>query len=138
MTREKMTYQSRQGGTHRFIKVLAFSALLATSALRAPTIFVSPINVSTSTQTELESNKGTSPSKAKTIIVERLDRGNFQAANDLQKRVRGIGMRPVEKMVDNGLTIKASGPFNEPNGVTKKDGSGSSRRSSCPYVDSEG
>ena len=133
-----MTYQSRQGSTHRFIKALAFSALLAASGLGASAAFASPINVNTATQTELESIKGIGPSKAKTIIVERLDRGNFQAANDLQKRVRGIGMRPVEKMVDNGLTIKASGPFNEPNGVTKKDGSGTSRRSSCPYVDSEG
>ena len=70
-----------------------------------------PINVNTATQTELESIKGIGPSKAKTIIAERLDGGHFQDANDLQKRVRGIGMKSVEKMVDNGLTIEAPSSF---------------------------
>jgi len=88
----------------------------------------SPINVNTATQTELESIKGIGPSKAKTIIAERTDGGHFQDANDLQKRVRGIGMRSVEKMVDNGLTIEAPSSFREPNGRTKKEGGASSRR----------
>jgi competence protein ComEA len=95
MNGEKMTYQSRQGGTHRFLKALAFSALLAASSLGASAVFASPINVNTATQTELESIKGIGPSKAKTIIAERLDGGHFQDANDLQKRVRGIGMKSV-------------------------------------------
>jgi competence ComEA-like helix-hairpin-helix protein len=90
----------------------------------------SPINVNTATQTELESIKGIGPSKAKTIIAERTDGGHFQDANDLQKRVRGIGMRSVEKMVDNGLTIEAPSSFREPNGRTKKEGGASSRRNS--------
>ena len=35
-----------------------------------------------------------------------------QDANDFQRRVRGINMRSVEKMVDNnGLTIEAPGSF---------------------------
>ncbi|MBU3626930.1 helix-hairpin-helix domain-containing protein [Polynucleobacter sp. JS-Safj-400b-B2] len=88
----------------------------------------SPINVNTATQTELESIKGIGPSKAKTIIAERLDGGHFQDANDLQKRVRGIGMKSVEKMVDNGLTIEAPSSFREPNGRTKKESSASGRR----------
>ena len=91
--------------------------------------YASPINVNTATQTELESIKGIGPSKAKTIIAERLDGGHFQDANDLQKRVRGIGMKSVEKMVDNGLTIEAPSSFREPNGRTKKEGGASSRRS---------
>ena len=89
-----------------------------------------PINVNTATQTELESIKGIGPAKAKTIIAERLDGGHFQDANDLQKRVRGIGMRSVEKMVDNGLTIEAPSSFREPNGRSKKEGGASGRRSS--------
>ena len=89
-----------------------------------------PINVNTATQTELESIKGIGPSKAKTIIAERLDGGHFQDANDLQKRVRGIGMKSVEKMVDNGLTIEAPSSFREPNGRTKKEGDSASRRNS--------
>ncbi|WP_251371245.1 helix-hairpin-helix domain-containing protein [Polynucleobacter sp. TSB-Sco08W16] len=104
------------------------SAVLAIASLGLAN--ASPINVNTATQSELESIKGIGPSKAKTIITERTDGGHFQDANDLQKRVRGIGMRSVEKMVDNGLTIEAPSSFREPNGRTKKEGSASSRRNS--------
>jgi len=104
----------------------AFVVALVVSSLGLAT--ASPINVNTATQSELESIKGIGPSKAKTMIAERLDGGHFQDANDLQKRVRGIGMKSVEKMVDNGLSIEAPSSFREPNGKTKKEGSASSRR----------
>ena len=110
----------------QLLKSLVFSVFVAVSGLAA----ASPINVNTATQSELESIKGIGPSKAKTIIAERLDGGHFQDANDLQKRVRGIGMKSVEKMVDNGLTIEAPSSFREPNGRTTKEGSGTSRRGS--------
>jgi competence protein ComEA len=127
-TGEKMT---------RNLNLGSFGSLVRASAI-ALTIFVSglglanssPINVNTATQTELESIKGIGPAKAKTIIAERLDGGHFQDANDLQKRVRGIGMKSVEKMVDNGLTIEAPSSFREPNGRTKKEGGASGRRNS--------
>lgn len=109
---------------NQLLKSLLFSAMLAMSTLSA----ASPINVNTATQSELESIKGIGPSKAKTIISERLDGGYFQDANDLQKRVRGIGMKSVEKMVSNGLTIEAPSSFREPNGRTNKEGSSSARR----------
>jgi competence protein ComEA len=111
---------------NHLLKSLVFSVIVAVSGLVA----ASSINVNTATQTELESIKGIGPSKAKTIIAERLDGGHFQDANDLQKRVRGIGMKSVEKMVDNGLTIEAPSSFREPNGRTIKEGSSTSRRSS--------
>ena len=111
---------------NQLLKSLVFSVLLAASGLAAAT----PINVNTATQSELESIKGIGPSKAKTIIAERLDGGHFQDANDLQKRVRGIGMRSVEKMVDNGLTIEAPSSFREPHGRTNKEASSASRRGS--------
>lgn len=111
---------------NQLLKSLVFSVLVAVSALSA----ASPVNVNTATQSELESIKGIGPSKAKTIIAERLDGGHFQDANDLQKRVRGIGMKSVEKMVSNGLTIEAPSSFREPNGRTNKEGSSSPRRSS--------
>jgi len=114
-----------------------FNNLMRAAALSATLVFASlgvaiasPINVNIATQSELESIKGIGPSKAKTIIAERLDGGHFQDANDLQKRVRGIGMRSVEKMVDNGLTIEAPSSFREPNGRTQKEGGASSRRHS--------
>jgi competence protein ComEA len=111
-----------------FMRSALVSAVLAIASLGLAN--ASPINVNTATQSELESIKGIGPSKAKTIITERTDGGHFQDANDLQKRVRGIGMRSVEKMVDNGLTIEAPGSFREPNGRTKKEGGASSRRNS--------
>ena len=106
----------------------AFVVALVVSSLGLAN--ASPINVNTATQSELESIKGIGPSKAKTIIAERLDGGHFQDANDLQKRVRGIGMKSVEKMVNNGLSIEAPSSFREPNGRTKKEGGASSRRNS--------
>jgi competence ComEA-like helix-hairpin-helix protein len=106
------------------------SALVTTAVFISAGVSASPINVNTATQTELESIKGIGPAKAKTIIAERLDGGHFQDANDLQKRVRGIGMKSVEKMVDNGLTIEAPSSFREPNGRSKKEGGATSRRNS--------
>jgi competence ComEA-like helix-hairpin-helix protein len=117
-----------QSGSNHFIKSMLVSAFLAISSIGL--VNASPVNVNTATQSELESIKGIGPAKAKTIIAERTDGGHFQDANDLQKRVRGIGMKSVEKMVDNGLTIEAPGSFREPNGRTKKEGGGSSRRHS--------
>jgi competence protein ComEA len=111
---------------NQLLKSLLFSVLLAVSGLAAAT----PINVTTATQSELESIKGIGPSKARTIITERLDGGHFQDANDLQNRVRGIGMKSVEKMVDNGLTIEAPSSFREPHGRTNKEASRASRRGS--------
>ena len=111
-----------------FMRSALVSAALAISSLGFAQ--ASPINVNIATQSELESIKGIGPSKAKTIIAERLDGGHFQDANDLQKRVRGIGMKSVEKMVDNGLTIEAPSSFREPHGRTKKEGGASNRRNS--------
>ena len=113
---------------NNLMRAAALSATLAFTSLGVA--IASPINVNSATQSELESIKGIGPSKAKTIIAERLDGGHFQDANDLQKRVRGIGMRSVEKMVDNGLTIEAPSSFREPNGRTQKEGGASGRRNS--------
>ena len=103
------------------MKALILSTMLYLGSLGMAS--AEPINVNTATQSELESIKGIGPAKAKTIIAERLDGGHFQDANDLQKRVRGIGMKSVEKMVDNGLTIESPSSFREPHGKTKKEGS---------------
>ena len=123
-----MTQNLNLGSARNFLKAAAVAMMLYLSG--AGVVYSNPINVNTATQSELESIKGIGPSKAKTIIAERLDGGHFQDANDLQKRVRGIGMKSVEKMVDNGLTIEAPSSFREPNGRTKKEGATSGRRSS--------
>jgi competence ComEA-like helix-hairpin-helix protein len=119
---ERMNQYSAYTVIKGFVKAIAFSATILVGGLSLAG--AEPINVNTATQSELESIKGIGPSKAKTIIAERLDGGHFQDANDLQKRVRGIGMKSVEKMVDNGLTIEAPSSFREPNGKTQKESSG--------------
>jgi competence ComEA-like helix-hairpin-helix protein len=125
---EKMTQYLKLVKVQGFVRAVAVALTFLTSSMGLSQ--ASPINVNTATQSELESIKGIGPAKAKTIIAERLDGGHFQDANDLQKRVRGIGMKSVEKMVDNGLTIEAPSSFREPNGRTKKEGGASSRRNS--------
>ena len=127
-TGELMNKYLNIGIAKGLMRSAAFVVALVVSSLGLAT--ASPINVNTATQSELESIKGIGPSKAKTIIAERLDGGHFQDANDLQKRVRGIGMKSVEKMVNNGLSIEAPSSFREPNGRTKKEGGASSRRNS--------
>lgn len=124
---EDMT-KSFQAKSSDFIRSTLVATVLALSSLGIAQ--ASPINVNTATQSELESIKGIGPSKARTIIAERTDGGHFQDAHDLQKRVRGIGMRSVEKMVDNGLTIESPSSFREPNGRTKKEEGASGRRNS--------
>jgi competence ComEA-like helix-hairpin-helix protein len=127
-TGEKMRKNLTLGRVQALVRAVALA--LSVLVLGSGAAYASPINVNTATQTELESIKGIGPAKAKTIIAERLDGGHFQDANDLQKRVRGIGMKSVEKMVDNGLTIEAPSSFREPNGRTKKEGGASGRRHS--------
>ncbi|MBU3615906.1 helix-hairpin-helix domain-containing protein [Polynucleobacter sp. JS-Polo-80-F4] len=124
-----MTGNLRVDRCWSLIRAATVALAVCIASVGAGAAYASPINVNTATQTELESIKGIGPSKAKTIIAERLDGGHFQDANDLQKRVRGIGMKSVEKMVDNGLTIEAPSSFREPNGRTKKEGGASGRRS---------
>ena len=123
-----MTQYFNMQAAQSLMKTLVFSMALLFGGLGVSS--AEPINVNTATQSELESIKGIGPAKAKTIIAERLDGGHFQDANDLQKRVRGIGMKSVEKMVDNGLTIEAPSSFREPNGRTQKEGGASGRRNS--------
>jgi|UniRef100_UPI0040474498 competence protein ComEA len=109
-----------------FLKAISFAVLLTASSFS----LASSINVNTATQTELESIRGVGPSKAKTIIAERLDGGHFQDAQDLHQRVRGIGMKSVEKMMNHGLTIEAPSSFREPHGRSKKTGTSARKRHS--------
>lgn len=90
-----MTHFLKLGKVQGFARAVAVTlTFLASSTAMS---YASTINVNTATQSELESIKSIGPAKAKTIIPERMDGGHFQDANDLQKRVRGIGMKSVEK-----------------------------------------
>ena len=49
--------------------------------------------------------RGLGPSKAKAILLERKKNGPFKDATDLHTRVKGIGEKTVERLMQNGLTI---------------------------------
>ena len=70
---------------------------------------VAQVEVNSADQTALESVRGLGPSKAKAILAERKKNGPFKDANDLHTRVKGIGEKTVERMMQNGLTINHKG-----------------------------
>lgn len=80
--------------------VLLLAALIVSisSALAA-------IDVNTADQAALESLKGIGPVKSKAIIDERNKNGPFKDADDLARRVKGIGPKTVTKLEAEGMTI---------------------------------
>lgn len=112
------------------LQVALVSLLLPTVGVGLNDVMASPVNVNSASQSELESIKGLGPSKARVIIAEREDGGLYHDANDLQKRVRGIGMKSVEKMVDNGLTIESPSAYRE----TRSGAKPSSRAQAEPHA----
>jgi competence ComEA-like helix-hairpin-helix protein len=94
-------------------QVALMSMLVPVIGVGLSDAMASPVNVNSASQSELESIKGLGPSKARAIISEREDGGFYRDANDLQQRVRGIGMKSVDKMVDNGLTIESPSAYRE-------------------------
>jgi competence ComEA-like helix-hairpin-helix protein len=63
------------------------------------------VSINAASQEILESVKGVGPSKAKSIITEREKNGAYKDADDLSRRVRGIGAKTVSKMQDAGLSF---------------------------------
>lgn len=63
------------------------------------------VSINSASQEILESVKGVGPSKAKSIIAEREKNGAYKDAEDLSKRVRGIGTKTVSKMQDADLSF---------------------------------
>lgn len=66
---------------------------------------IAQVEVNSADQAALESVRGLGPSKAKAILEERKKNGPYKDANDLHTRVKGIGEKTVERMMQNGLTI---------------------------------
>ena len=83
--------------------VLLFAALV----LSLSSAFAA-VDVNTADQATLESIKGLGPVKSKAIIEERSKNGPFKDADDLARRVKGIGEKSATKLRAEGLTIGAS------------------------------
>ena len=73
------------------------------------------VDVNTANEDALRGIKGIGPAKAKAILDERAAHGPFKDADDLSKRVKGLGGHTVEKLQGEGLAIgpaKAGAPKN--------------------------
>lgn len=72
------------------------------------TFAVAAVDVNTADQAALESVKGLGPVKSKAIIDERTKNGPFKDASDLANRVKGLGVKSVTHLEEQGLTINGS------------------------------
>lgn len=87
------------------LKKLVF--LLAALVLSLSSAFAA-VDVNTADQATLESVKGIGPVISKAIIDERSRNGPFKDADDLARRVKGIGATSAKKLQAGGLTIGGS------------------------------
>ncbi len=92
-----------------FQSLARFLVVSIASLFLLSTYAVAQVEVNSADQIALESVRGLGPSKAKAILAERKKNGPFKDANDLHTRVKGIGEKTVERMMQNGLTINNKG-----------------------------
>lgn len=82
--------------------------LLAVLFVTMSTAFAGPVDVNTADQATLQTLKGIGPVKSKAIIDERTKNGPFKNADDLARRVTGLGVKSVTALEAEGLTIGGS------------------------------
>ena len=84
------------------------------------------VEINSADQAALESVRGLGPSKAKAILLERKKNGPFKDSADLHTRVKGIGEKTVERLMQNGLTINnktVAGPSKDKSKSNAKEAS---------------
>lgn len=87
-----------------------FKRFLATAAcLVAFGHAAAAVDVNAADEAALCSIKGIGPAKARAIIAARTTDGPFVDAADLAQRVKGLGMRSVERLQDAGLIVGYGG-----------------------------
>jgi competence protein ComEA len=84
------------------------------------------VEINSADQAALESVRGLGPSKAKAILLERKKNGPFKDSTDLHTRVKGIGEKTVERLMQNGLTINNKAVA----GLSKDKSTGSTKEAS--------
>jgi competence protein ComEA len=89
--------------SHQSVKKILISIGLTLAIAMVPHVFAESIN--TVSQEVLQNIKGVGASKAKKIISERQQGGNFQSASDLRQRVKGVGEKTLSKMDQAGITF---------------------------------
>ena len=86
------------------VRFLLFAAALA-AANPAVLAHAANVDVNTADEAALRAIKGIGPAKAKAIVDERAAGGFFKDADDLGRRVKGLGGRSVERLRAEGLTV---------------------------------
>ena len=89
--------------SHQSVKKVLICIGLTLAIAMVPHVFAESIN--TVSQEVLQNIKGVGASKAKKIISERQQGGNFQSASDLRQRVKGVGEKTLSKMDQAGITF---------------------------------
>ncbi|NLA51765.1 MAG: DUF655 domain-containing protein [Alcaligenaceae bacterium] len=87
-----------------FYKSLVTSLLLLLLFFQ-PFVIAQAVNINTATSTELQSIKGIGEKTAQRIIDERARGGDFESAEDLSIRIKGLGKKRTEKLIEAGLDI---------------------------------
>jgi competence ComEA-like helix-hairpin-helix protein len=82
--------------------------LLAAFVLTMSVAIAASVEVNTADQATLETLKGIGPVKSKAIVDERTKNGPFKDADDLARRVKGLGTKSVATLQGEGLTIGGS------------------------------
>jgi competence protein ComEA len=126
-------------GGKMFVHVLRSLARLVVASMAGLFLLtsyaVAQVEVNSADQTALESVRGLGPSKAKAILAERKKNGPFKDANDLHTRVKGIGEKTVERMMQNGLTINHKGVAGVKTDKQVKESSAKSKEKEKPAKD---
>jgi len=63
------------------------------------------VDVNTATEAQLQDLKGIGPSTARAIVKDRSDHGAYKNADDLSKRVKGLGPKSLAKLEAQGLSV---------------------------------
>lgn len=88
--------------------LLLLAALVVAMSTATATATAATVDVNTADKATLETLKGIGPVKSQAIIDERNKHGAFKDADDLARRVPGLGVKSVTKLEANGLTVGGS------------------------------
>mgnify|MGYP001548183912 CR=1 FL=1 len=85
-----------------------FLSLAAALVAALTCAFAHAVDANVADEAALRALKGIGPAKARAIVEERSAGGPFRDADDLGRRVKGLGGQAVERLRAEGLTIGAA------------------------------
>lgn len=88
-----------------FLRSALAARLLLAVAMLLPAASASALDANRATAAQLTTIKGLGPATAERIVRERERAGAYLSPQDLSERVRGIGMRRLQGLLEAGLTV---------------------------------